>query len=223
MNLLDNIYISLVMDPCTKRDLLCIPTHYKSVIPPSALSVKCLLDFSLPMFDKHDVQPADFFSSSEPSAAITLDTIQQTASIPPLKLTISLIDFLGHAVAEAKRSVVIPGNDLFLLFWILTVWSRLGYAVYVQQCWREASKWIDNHAASMHPMRHLAEEASRALDVLPWNLPLMGPAAGLDSTHLAEFLSEWLVTSAVIDAIMDSIAERVKTCQNSLGRCLSSN
>ena len=97
-----------------------------------------------------------------------------------------------------------------LPFWILSFWERIGKAIEVQKCWSCADDWVRKYATSVHPKAVVAQDALRFFDAHPWDLPLTGLVADLSNIDLAGFLSESLVKSSVVDAMMTSIAREVK-------------
>lgn len=126
-----------------------------------------------------------------------------------LKVTQTAINLLGDALCDGMTSLSIPGINLPLPFWILSFWERIG-KVKVQKCWSCADDWVRKYATSVHPKAVVARDALRFFDAHSWDLPSTGLVANLSNIDLAGFLSESLVNSSVVDAMMTSITREVK-------------
>ena len=155
-------------------------------------------------------QDANIFSSNLPVSVVSTDSI--LISVPALNATQILLKILDDALRHGTttESLSIPGINLLLPVWILSFWERMGQAIVVQQHWIRAGSWLTNCATSIHPKSAIAQDALRLLDTVSWDLPPKGLAAGLGICDLADFLSESLVHTSIVDAIMQSIARDVR-------------
>ena len=190
--------------------LLRIPMEYHGHIPAPELPISDLLNLSLPTIIQMDCVAKNtniqVFSSSLP---ISVDK-GVLHSVPELEVTQTLINMLGDALCDGMTSLSVPGINVPLPFWVLSFWEQMGKAIKVQQHWSRADAWVRKYATSIHPKAAVARNALQIFGTLPWDLPLTGFVAGLSICELAEFLSESLVNSNVVDAMMMSIAGEVK-------------
>jgi hypothetical protein len=200
--------------------LLRIPAEHQSSIPPPELPISCLINLSLPAVMKMDSIPedADIFLTNPPTSVISNEGVLH--SVPPLKVTQTLVNMLDNALCDGmtSESLSIPGIDVFLPIWILSFWERMGQAIDVQQHWRHADAWVRNHAMSAHLRSTIIQDAPQSLNGLPWDLPLKGFIAGVSICDLAGFLSERLVNTSFIDAVMTSIASKVRRVPDLVGK-----
>jgi hypothetical protein len=189
----------------TKHILLEIPPEHRFRIPSPELSISELLALSLPLIKSLDIKGNNLFSSRAPANPVPDNALSQM--IPPLMDTVSLIDLFDEQLRNGSQSIMVPGLDSPLPFWVLSLWKKIGKATETRRRWERARTWVEAHAKELCP--DLVMVLLRALEILPWNLRLKGPAWGLEMAEIADFLSEDLVSGRIIDAIMTSIAGQV--------------
>ena len=195
--------------------LLQIPMEYHGHIPAPELPIFDLLNLSLPATIQMDCVAKNtniqVFSLSPP---ISVDK-GVLHSVPELKVTQTLINMLGNTLCHGMTSLSVPGINVLLPFWALSFWEQMGKAIKVQQHCSRANARVRKYATSIHPKAAVAQNALQIFGTLPWDLPLTGFITGLSICELAEFLSESLVNSNVVDAMMISIAREVKNAYQS--------
>lgn len=165
---------------------------------------------------------SDIFSSNPPADALVIYNEGILHSVPALKVTRTLITMLDNALHNGmpltSKSLAVPEINVSLPLWVLSFWERMGQAIDVQQQWRRADAWVRSCAASVHPKATVARDALQSFEALPWDLPLKGFVAGISICDLARFLSERLVKSNIVDAMMMGIAREVRDIPELIGK-----
>jgi hypothetical protein len=199
-----------------QQQLLRIPPEFASDIPDKSMPIARLLCFtSFPPF-LDDTPYTWLLSAEQPCRGISKFT---TIEMPPVACVQHLLDSLDQALFDGMHSVVHPTYHTPLLpLWVLEYWVRMRNVVDARDQWAEARKWLLKCEDPANPLSSLVHDALKSFETVGWNTPLPAPASFLSSLELSVFLSTRLVHGHVIDAMMASIADRVRLTPNLRGR-----
>ncbi|KZP24064.1 hypothetical protein FIBSPDRAFT_1042366 [Athelia psychrophila] len=200
-----------------RRRLLKVPAFVNTVIPYRSVPVRDLLDTkSLPSILEMSsiLDHRAMFRSAPPNAPANIYYHISDHPIPPLTLTNTLLDAFGQQWFDGMQSVCHPTNDtLFLPFWVLTYWQRMGLVLQGQKLWCDARTWVLSCAVESEAAELAAREILMIFNRLGWDISLAGAAGGMRSLEWATFLSSQPVLGRFVDAMVGTINEQVS--QNS--------
>jgi hypothetical protein len=192
-----------------RRGLLQIPSEVASSMPlPSMLIANLLRYKSFPPPLNPKTTTIRLYSPERPM----LDQSRlRSLAVPAVAFTQNLLDDLNQALLGGHRSVVCPGHDaLRLPFWILPYWIQICHAMDAQHEWAAAHDWLLKLSKEVTLFTTVAHDALNSFNQLGWDVPLQDPATHLRSRELVSFLSTEMVNGRVIDAMMNSIVQRVQ-------------
>ena len=192
-----------------RRLLLGIPADHTSNIPPASLAISLLLSMKLPpllVTTPTGSHPSPF-SPEIPEQYVDLTRL----SPPPLHHTKQLLASFNQAWFDGMQSVKYPGDDTMRLpFWILEYWLRMGHAIVAKSRWEAAHQWLLAHQASIHPLVRVVHDALESFQSVGWDVKLRLKGVELHSLELVELLSNGMVDGRLVDAMIESIADRVR-------------
>ncbi|KAJ8579596.1 hypothetical protein M405DRAFT_125611 [Rhizopogon salebrosus TDB-379] len=170
--------------------VLGVPTTIRTFLLPSVdISVIELLRFPLPRVFQGSItasDPASFFGDAIPDDNLAH---VKTQNVPPKEFVKDVRKAVGQALLDGKHSVCHPiERHAPLPLWMITFWEELHVALEIKASWEHAYNWVQKNIGTNPSFG----QVDKQLAILPWNKPLVGPAAS--GTHttivLARFLSD---------------------------------
>lgn len=220
---MDIIYIPEHDPPPTALQKLmdAIPRDFLDAIPPSALSVRALINLtSVP--DTLEKRP-----STPPETLLCESAAHDVSLAQLLGMTVPPLDYLSavrssiSAAQPPPCSIHHPHFDIPLPLWVILWWEAMHVVSSARQQWIHSSAWLDTVLArAFHNDQDFHEcvtTAQSVLDVLPYGESIRVGDTVTPTWELTRILRDGLLGNNIMDCMCAALSERLHVVSDSSG------
>jgi hypothetical protein len=196
---------------------LAIPaTSRWTLLPDVNLSVDAFVALSLPTAQAAliSIRAETCFVKTRPTNDVSC---LKTRKLPSLEFVEDAERRIGQGLLDGAQSIEDPAfNGDGLPFWTIQFWKEMHHALAAQLAWEKSFRWLEKYKTGSNSEGEL-NRTQRHVSSLGRRAPLLAPGASTGTTtlDLTRFLSDRMLTTTLVDLIVEDIAGWVR-CNEAL-------